>query len=590
MKKKYIEMFVGILVIFIVFLIALYFSMNKKNSPDSINTNNQTLIVWDEDAISISGNGASKKNNTITITSGGTYTLTGTSKDSNIVVNADQNNVVLILDSFNLTSNSTAPIYVKKANLVTIMLKENTENYLTDNSTYQYTDQEEIKAVIHSKADLVINGNGKLTINANYNNGITGKDTVVINDSIININSTNNGIRAKDALKIENATIQIKAMGNGIKAYNETDSNSGTIEFLNSDITVTAEQDGIEAITSLVIDKGTYQIVSGGGSSNASIKETWGFWGGNTTTQNNDETASAKGLKADGSITIKNGSITIDSSDDAVHSNDSVTIANGMLEISAGDDGIHADNNFFIEDGNITITQSYEGLEASNLYLKGGTIHIKSTDDGINAAGGADSSSLNRRGANMFASDGSKVIISGGYYVLDSSGDGLDSNGDIEMTGGTVIIMGPTDDGNGAIDYNGTYNITGGTLIATGSSGMAEAPSTNSTQNSMKVSFAKQSSNSAIQIRDDDENVLLTFSPTKSYSSLIYSSPELKRNEKYTIWLEGTASGKNQDGIIENANYQNGKILTTITLTNSVTISGNFEKFEGGKMDVPPRR
>lgn len=588
MKKKYI----GITFIFVLIVCCTLLYFYKKPKPINQNASpNNTLIIWDNDSISINGNGASKKNNTVTISSGGTYTLTGTSKDSNIIINADKGNVVLILSFLTLSSKSTAPIYIKKANLVTITIKEDTENYLTDNSTYQDTDKEEIKAVIHSKADLIINGSGTLTIGANYNNGITGKDTVTIQDSTLNINSTNDGIRAKDNLKIESATIQIEAKGNGVKSYNETDSNSGTMELLGSNITVNASQDGIEAITSLVIDGGTYQITSGGGSSNASTKNDWGFWGRNPSTQDTLEVASAKGLKADGTITIKNGTITINSSDDAIHSNDSITIFNGNLEIDSGDDGIHADNTLTIEDGTIDIKESYEGLEATNLYLKGGNVHIHSTDDGINASGGADGSSLNRKGANMFASDGSKVMISGGYYVIHSNGDGLDSNGDIEMTDGIMIIEGPTDDGNGAIDYNGTYNMKGGTLIATGSSGMAEAPSTSSTQNTMKVSFTRQNENSAIQIRDSNEKIVLTFSPTKNYSSLVYSSPELKQNEKYTIWLGGVASGENKDGVMENADYKNGEILTIITLTNSVTTFGNSGIFGGGgKMDMPPRR
>lgn len=584
MKKKLI------LIILFVVMGSLYLVLFQQPTSKS---NHHATVHWNQDSVQIEGNGISKNDNTIAITSGGTYTFSGTCDDGNIVVNAKGMNVTLVFDQLHLTSKTTAPIYIKKANLVTIVLQENTENSIIDSFTYQYTDQEEINAAIHSKADFIIKGLGSLNINASYNNGITGKDTVTIIDSHIHIIANNNGIKAKDALNIEHADIEIESKGNGIKAYNETDHNFGTIKLSDSNINIHSEQDGIEAISSLVIEDGTYQITSGGGSTNASTKDTWGKWGNMNTSL---ETASAKGIKADGNITITSGTITIDSSDDAIHANGNITIQDGQFTIATGDDGIHADDTLTIFDGDLKITQSYEGIEATTIVLNGGNINITSSDDGINAAGGNDGSALNRPGSNSFQGDHSKIEIFGGYYVIHASGDGIDSNGDIEMNDGTLIIEGPTDDGNGAIDYNGNYNMNGGTLIAIGSSGMAEAPSMTSTQYSMKLSFDKQNSGSMIQIIDSNNQPVLTFCPSKNYSSLVYSSSLLKKGENYTIKLGGTTE-KHQDGIVstyDNANYENAQVLTTLTLSRIITTYKNQGMLDGrpnrkDPMYMPPR-
>lgn len=168
--------------------------------------------------------------------------------------------------------------------------------------------------------------------------------------------------------------------------------------------------------------------------------------------------------------------------------------------------------------------------------------------------------------------------------MVDSDGDGIDSNGIIEMSDGTLIIEGPTDNGNGAIDYDGSFNLTGGILIAIGSSGMMQVPSNTSTQNSIVLSFSSQSETSGIQITKNDGTEIITYIPTKRYSSLIFSSPTLNQNEQYSIYLNGTTS-ENQKGLIENANFQNGTLLTTLTITNRVTTYGN--SMNNGFRNIP---
>jgi hypothetical protein len=143
-----------------------------------------------------------------------------------------------------------------------------------------------------------------------------------------------------------------------------------------------------------------------------------------------------------------------------------------------------------IDNGNFDIIKSYEGIEGAFITINGGDIRLVSSDDGINAAGGNDGSGQ-QQGRDKFSSAGNyEVRITGGYIFIDAAGDGLDSNGSLNIDGGTIIVNGPTNNGNGPLDYNGTSNITGGILIAAGSSGMAQAPQASSSQNSLLVYYS----------------------------------------------------------------------------------------------------
>ena len=163
----------------------------------------------------------------------------------------------------------------------------------------------------------------------------------------------------------------------------------------------------------------------------------------NNSSSTTEDSPSAKGLKCDGNICITGGTLQIDSSDDSVHANTNIEILGGTLSLSSGDDGIHADESLTIADGTIQIDKSYEGLEALSVSIDGGTIRTTSSDDGINAAGGSDGSINGRPGQNQFGGNGSggTISINEGYIVIDASGDGIDSNGNIDMSGGTVICL-----------------------------------------------------------------------------------------------------------------------------------------------------
>jgi hypothetical protein len=541
-------------------------------------------------AASIKGSGAEAKGSKITITAAGVYVLRGKLDNGQIIVDVqDKGNVRLVLNGVEISSADSAPIYVKNAGKTIITLQDGTENFISDGAKYVLEDAsiEEPNAAIFSKDSLTINGKGTVTVRGNYNNGITSKDDLKITGGNIVIYSTDDGLMGRDVVAVKEGNIVIEAGGDGIKSSNDTDASKGLIAIEGGSFDIKSGTDGIQAETSLLINNGTFTISSGGGSANAEAKADDKFQGPrenpgsapsatpdiNTTTTTTEE-ESTKGMKASADIAINGGSFNIDSADDAIHSNGNIAIAGGDITITAGDDGIHADSSLVAEGGKVNITKSYEGIEGSVVTISAGEIYVVASDDGINIAGGNDGSSVNGRpGQNSFStSSNNKLNIAGGYVAVDSSGDGLDSNGSIYMSDGTVLVSGPTGSGNGALDYDGVFEISGGFLITAGSSGMAQAPSEQSTQNSMLMYYTQvQQVGAIIHLKDSKGSTIVTFAPQKDYQAVVISSPELKKDNAYTLYTGGTSTGANTDGLYRDGEYKGGTKVVDFTISKSVT-------------------
>lgn len=519
--------------------------------------------------------------NTITINAGGTYYITGSISDASIVIDASKDeDVQLVLDNCSITSLKSSVINGIKCNKLTITLADNSENTLTDNSNYTvFTDTEdsEPNGTLFTKSDLVINGNGKLIINANYEDGIVSKDGLKIINANIEVISADDGIRGKDYVAINNATLNIKSTGDGIKSTNSSDQELGYIAIEGGNITINSKEDGIQAETIIKISSAPELNITTTGNVTSSSNSNFGK--GNFNSNSTDNDVSSKGIKAGTKIEIEDGTYNITSTDDSVHSNGVIVINNGKFNLSSGDDGIHADTSITINDGEINITKSYEGIESSYIEINSGKISLVSSDDGINVSDGSSSSMQNgRMDFNENKNSNLKLVINGGEIEVNVNGDGLDSNGSIYINGGTTIVCGPTSNGDAPLDYDGEFIIKGGTLIAYGSAGMWQNPSSSSTQYSVVFQTSGKSGDNIV-LKDTSGNELISVNAQKDYSVVIISDTNIKSGEEYTLYVNNSniESITVNDIISTNSNLTNSNGMQPGGMKPNANMEGNNE-------------
>lgn len=568
-------------------------SFLEEDTASTWDESNAVKVTFNKDSIDVSGNGASVNGTTLTVSSAGTYVLSGTLDDGQIVINAGKNDVVkLVLNNASISSSTAPVIYSQKSLKTIVILADGSSNTLSDGSDYftetsdTSTDTENDtssspNAAVFCQDDLTITGSGSLDVKGNAHNGITSKDILRISGGTINVTAKNNGITGRDNLAVIGGTITVTAEGDGIRStYSETDDSSkGHIFIENASMNISADEDGIQAEKNIIINSGTITVTTGGGSEGVAKTNTNDFRGGFDNPQMTTDTSSTvsqKGIKAGSSITINDGVFSIDSYDDSIHTNGTVDINGGTFDISAGDDAVHADDTLSIKNCNMKISSSYEGFQANIINISGGVIDLIASDDGINAAGGNDSSGFGggRPQDNFGGASGStaQLNISGGTICINSDGDGVDSNATLTISGGTIVVNGTTSGGNGIIDHDGNCTITGGTLIGAGTSDMLEMPESTSTQNSVAVTFGStQSAGTLVYITDSDGNILAAMTPLKNFGCLIFSSSALESGQTYSVYVGGTADGDSLNGYYSMASITDGTKYTEFTVSDSVT-------------------
>lgn len=595
MKKSRLFFRLSLLLLCVVLMLSLLGCKNtltnsdgaKTDSPDAteyvpvysdieseINYDNAQTLDFSGDITDVKG--VKQEGNIVTIGTGGTYILTGTLSSGQIVVNADKQDVWLVMDNAHITCEDSSPLYIADAKNTYLVLKTDSENSLTDSSAYSVGADEDPDATLFCKNDLIISGQGSLTINSNYNNALHTKDTLTIAESTLAITSVDTGIKAKDGITIESGNITITCAGDGIQTTNSEDSSLGNMEIHGGNITIDTEKDAIQSENALTITGGTFNITTGDGAENADYNYGYGgFMGFGYYYGDNSSDVSMKALKSQGALLVTGGVYNINSEDDSLHSNSDVTISGGEFTIKSGDDGVHSDEKLTITNGTIDILTSYEGLEGTEVSISGGDIHLVASDDGINSAGGGDTS-YGGFGKDSFGNSSSYALnISGGYVYIDAVGDGLDSNGSITIEGGTTIVNGPTSGGNSPFDWESSCYINGGTFIAVGSSDMMETVSTSSTQCSIAFYLNGSFSANTLCNLSSSDGFDLTFAPSKSFGYLFVTSPDLKIGNTYTLSAGGSHSGNVQDGLYTEGTYSDGTEYTQITLNNIVTTSGS---------------
>ena len=533
-------------------------SLYKDKDVDSTWNENKVTVVelsekgtdFDSDAVSLSGS-------TLTISKKGDYLLSGTWTGQIVVDEPEDGRVRLILNGVTLISEEGPAIYSMSDGKLVLTLADGTVNTVSDKKESTVIDEEgkedTLAAVIWAENDITINGSGSLIVNANAKHGIQCKSDLIIAGGSVTITSAGDGIRGRNSVLILDGDITVNAQGDGISSTRSNKEDKGYVIIAGGTVTVTTADGAGESQS----EAGVNRFGTG--------HNGWGDWG----TAQADGTVSTKGIKAVTDLVILGGTLNLDCADDGLHANN-VTVNGGNLTIASGDDGIHADDTLTIAGGTVNITQSYEGLEACWILITGGDTDVMASDDGLNATEGKTTGN----NFNEFAEQNAGVTVSGGTLNVNSGGDGLDSNGAILIAGGVVTVSGPTSNYDAAVDFNGTCRVTGGTLVAVGSSGMLENLNSVANQAALVMKVGSFSAGSVVELYDSEDNLLLSFKPAKTYSSIIITTPDMQVDKAYTVKAGGSTAFS-------------GTLSSPITTSGNVT---NFNNPSGGSGGGPGGR
>lgn len=347
-----------------------------------------TVILLGGNTVQINGSGAAEEDGMITITDGGVYVIKGTLDDGRVVVNASGEDVTLALENADITCPDSSPLYIYKAASVLLWLPEGSTSTLTDGGSYTFGDalssaeEDEPNACLYSKADLIVAGTGGLTVNGNYNNGVTSKDNLLVDGVTLTVSAANNGVTGKDSCTVRGAAVTVTSVGKGLKSDGELLLESGTF-------VMDCEDDAFHSNGDVTVTGGSYTVATG------------------------DDA-----FHADGALTVSGGTVDITKSCEGLEGA-TVDITGGVISVVASDDGINAAGG----DG-----ENVPG-QANNSYwihVSGGVITVDAGGDGIDSNG--------------------DILVSGGeLYISGSTGDGdsaIDCDGDASVTGGVVVAAG----------------------------------------------------------------------------------------------------------------------------------------------------
>lgn len=556
---------------------ALNLEYSKRDMDASFDESSATKITLSGDSASVSGSGAVAEGSTVTISTAGTYIVSGNLADGSITVTTSENDKIqIVLNGVKIASSSGPAIDIQSADKCFITLAEGMQNSLSDGNAFT---SEDANACIYATCDLTINGSGSLDVSGNYRHGVFSKDDLVVYGGTIRVSAVEDGLNGKNSVKIGAGDISIDSGADGVKSSKSTNPEKGFVYVSGGSLSIDAEDDGIQAKTHL---------------------------------------------------SIAGGSIEIDAADDALHSDLEGTLNGGSTSVRSGDDAFHCETKLEVNDGSFVAEACNEGYEAEQVVVNGGDTNICALDDAMNASaadlsddsessdsGATASTSSGEPGVNAARPDGSigapnaseqqntasqgtgrqdgatppelpsddgaqggqageapsdlgqapdaqggmerggqapggqggapgasdsncLIQINGGTVVLDSQGDGVDSNGNVEINGGTLLVNGPSSDGDGAFDYDGEATISGGTVLMAGAVGMAQS-FTSGTQ-AFAFVRASGSAGNVIEATDADGNVIATLTATKAFGCVLVSGTGVSDGDTITVSVDGAVT------------------------------------------------
>ena len=510
-------------------------------------------LSWDtssETAIDLSNptatDGVTVEDGTLTITKAGTYKLSGEYQGQIKVETADSDAVRLVLDNANITNSSGAALNVVNADEVILYSASGTTNTISDGADYTATGEDDPDAVVYSKADLTIAGEGTLKVNGNHEDGIHTSDGLVIASGTLEVNAANTGIKGKDYVDILGGTINVTAQQDGIKSTNDTDEGQGWTRLSNGTVTVNAGDDGFKASRVVEISGGSLTVEQ----SDEGIEAQYiNVSGGDVNVTSADDGMNAS-LKTSDSESTDSSANTSDTADQQQNNQQQGSIPGGQ---QSGTSGTAQQQNNTQNQGNQNMGQppAMPGGNAQDGMSQNGTTGTGQQGMGQPPQGGG----MPGGGGGTFEVIDAAINVSGGHVTVNAEGDGIDSNGVTTLSGGTLIVNGPSQGGNAALDTNGDLLLNGATVLSGSTADMFEAPSTNSTSGYLKLTNSSGfEQGSTVQVADSSGKVVANYKVTKSNVQLVLvSSSSIVKGQSYTVYTTTSAVDSNAASLASGA-------------------------------------
>ena len=541
-------------------------------------------LSWDtssETAIDLSNptatDGVTVEDGTLTITKAGTYKLSGEYQGQIKVETADSDAVRLVLDNANITNSSGAALNVVDADEVILYSASGTTNTISDGADYTATGEDDPDAVVYSKADLTIAGEGTLKVNGNHEDGIHTSDGLVIASGTLEVNAANTGIKGKDYVDILGGTINVTAQQDGIKSTNDTDEGQGWTRLSNGTVTVNAGDDGFKASRVVEISGGSLTVEQ----SDEGIEAQYiNVSGGDVNVTSADDGMNAS-LKISDSESTDSSANTSDAANQQQNNQQQGSLPGGQQNgtsnqqqqgtgqspqgqppamSGSSQDGTSQNGTTGTgQQQNNTQNQSNQNMGQPPTMPGGnaqdGTSQNGTTSTGQQGMGQPPQGGMPGGGGGTFEVVDAAINVSGGNITVNAEGDGIDSNGVTTLSGGTLIVNGPSQGGNAALDTNGDLLLNGATVLSGSTADMFEAPSTNSTSGYLKLTNSSGfEQGSTVQVADSSGKVVANYKVTKSNVQLVLvSSSSIVKGQSYTVYTTTSAVDSNATSLASGA-------------------------------------
>ena len=537
-------------------------------------------LSWDtssETAIDLSNptatDGVTVEDGTLTITKAGTYKLSGEYQGQIKVETADSDAVRLVLDNANITNSSGAALNVVNADEVILYSASGTTNTISDGADYTATGEDDPDAVVYSKADLTIAGEGTLKVNGNHEDGIHTSDGLVIASGTLEVNAANTGIKGKDYVDILGGTINVTAQQDGIKSTNDTDEGKGWTRLSNGTVTVNAGDDGFKASRVVEISGGSLTVEQ----SDEGIEAQYiNVSGGDVNVTSADDGMNAS-LKTSNSESTDSSENTSDTANQQQNNQQQGSLPGGQQNGTSNQQqqgtGQPPAMSGTSQDGTSQNEASGTAQQQNNTQNQGnhqnmgqppampggnaqdGTSQNGTTGTGQQGMGQPPQGGMPGGGGGTFEVVDAAINVSGGHVTVNAEGDGIDSNGVTTLSGGTLIVNGPSQGGNAALDTNGDLLLNGATVLSGSTADMFEAPSTNSTSGYLKLTNSSGfEQGSTVQVADSSGKVVANYKVTKSNVQLVLvSSSSIVKGQSYTAYTTTSAVDSNAASLASGA-------------------------------------